>query len=182
MGPAHPLAGSIWVRVWTGTASAAVPMEGVWVLVGDREAVTDSDGRWSLERVPAGTHGAHLDRARLPADLDPAGTAIATVAVRPSREATADFPLRRLGTIAGRIAAGNPGMRLAQVVLRLEPGGAGLWLGEARHGRFEGCRQRIMRSRSTAPTRAWRWGHAALVDLETGAELEGTVFEVAAIR
>ena len=62
--PIAPIVGSISGRVWTGTAEAAVPMEGVWVLVGDREVVTDSDGRWTLERVPAGTREARLDLAR----------------------------------------------------------------------------------------------------------------------
>ncbi len=130
--PIAPLVGSISGRVWTGTAEAAVPMEGVWVLVGDCEAATDSEGRWSLERVPAGNREARLDLARPPADLDPAGTAVATVAVRPGREATADFPLRRLGAIAGRLVSGDQGVRLDQVVLRLEPGGR--WTAARRDG------------------------------------------------
>ena len=120
------------------------------MLVGDREAVTDFDGRWNLERVPAGNREARLDLARLPADLDPAGSAVATVAVRPGREATADFPLRRDGTWAFR---GLPSGDYAVEV-----------------------------DRTTARGLTWRWGHAALVALEPGAELAGIVFEVSAGR
>ena len=183
--PVAPLVGSISGRVWTGPAGDGVPMEGVSVLVGDREAVTDSDGCWSLERVPAGTREAQLDLARLPADLDPAGTAVATVAVRPGREATADFPLRRLGAIAGRLVSADPGIRLDQVVLRLEPGG--LWTAVRRDGTwaFRGLPSgdyAVEVDRTTAPRLAWRWGYAALVALEPGAELAGIVFEASADR
>ena len=181
--PIAPLVGSISGRVWTGPAEAAVPMNGVWVLVGDREAVTDADGRWNLERVPTGTREARLDLARLPADLDPAGTAVTTVAVRPGREATVDFPLRRLGAVAGRVVSDDRRMRLDQVVLRLEPGGR--WTAARRDGTwaFRGLPSgdyAVEIDRTTAPGRAWRWGHAALVALEPGAELAGIVFEVSA--
>ena len=183
--PIAPLVGSIAGRVWTGRADTAVPMEGVWVLVGEREAVTDADGRWSLERVPAGNREARLDLARLPADLDPAGTAVATVAIRPGREATADFPLRRLGAIAGRVVSVDPGMRLDQVVLRLEPGGR--WTAARRDGSwaFRGLpsgNYAVEVDRTTTPGRAWRWGDAALVALEPGSEVAGIVFEVSAGR
>ena len=183
--PVAPLVGSISGRVWTGTAEAAVPMEGVWVLVGDREAVTDAEGRWNLERVPSGTREARLDLARLAADLDPAGTAVAMVAVRPGREAIANFPLRRLGAIAGQIVSGDRGMRLDQVVLRLEPGGR--WTAARRDGTwsFRGLPSgdyAVEVDRTTARGLTWRWGHAALVALEPGAELAGIVFEVSAGR
>ena len=94
------------------------------------------------------------------------------MAVSPGREATANFPLRRLGAIAVRVVAVDPGMRRDQVGLR-----AGT---EPR--RSADCRPGITRSRSTAlqtaPGLAWRWGYAALVALEPGAELAGIVFEV----
>ena len=93
---------------------------------------TDEHGRWSLERVPVGTRKARLNLERLPAYLDPAGTAVATVAVRPGLKATADFPLRRLGAIAGRVVSGDQGMRLDRLVLRLEPGGR--WTAASRDG------------------------------------------------
>ena len=183
--PIAPLVGSISGRVWSGPIGVAAPMAGVWVLVGDREAVTDADGRWNLERVPAGTREVRLDLARLPADLDPAGTAVATVAVRPGRDATADFPLRRLGAIAGRVVSGDPGMRLDQLVLRLEPGGR--WTATRRDGTwaFRGLPSgdyAVEVDRTTAPGRTWRWGYAALVALEPGAELAGIVFEVSSRR
>ena len=110
---------------------------------------------------------------------------VVTVAVRPGREATADFPLRRLGAIAGRIVSGDRGMRLDQVVLRLEPGGR--WTAVRRDGSwaFRGLPfgdYAVEVDRTTAPGRSWRWGHAALVALEPGAELAGIVFEVSTER
>ena len=90
-----PLVGSISGRVWTGPADAAVPMEAVWVLVGDREA-------------------------RLPADLDPAGTAVASVTVRPGREATAGP--RRGGTEPGRSSDFRPGSTRSRSTARPRQG------------------------------------------------------------
>jgi len=145
------------------------PAEGVWVLVGDREVVTDSNGRRSLERVPA--------------DLDPARTAVVRVAVGPDREATADFPLRLLGAIAGRLVAADPTMHLDQIMLRLGPGVR--WAAAHRDGAWAYCGlptadYAVEVDRTTVSGLAWRWGNATLVALQAGAELAGIVFEVSA--
>ncbi len=76
-------------------------------------------------------------------------------------------------------------MRLNQVVLRLDPGGR--WTAARRDGTwaFRGLPSgdyAVEVDRTTAPGWAWRWGHAALVALEPGAELAGIVFEVSASR
>ena len=87
--PVAPLVGSISGRVWTGTAEAAVPIEGVWVLVGDRGMRLDQvvlrlepggrwtaarrDGTWAFRGLPSGDYAVEIDRTRPDLALGPRG-------------------------------------------------------------------------------------------------------------
>ncbi len=158
-------------------------------------------GRFTrAQQLTAGT--AHFLREFDPFD---AGYGQWTLHVRPSRAwrwpVAADSPgpawapiAPLVGSISGRVWSGpaeaaapmeGVWVLVGDCEARLEPGGRrtaswrdGTW---AFRGLSSGD-YAVEVDRTTAPGLAWRWGHAALVALEPGAELPGIVFEVSAGR
>jgi hypothetical protein len=83
-----------------------------------RTATTDDSGRYRFIDVPEGVHEVRLAVRELAADFEPADSYCFTVKVAPHSVTRADFSVKRLGSLLGRVRAPS-GISLESVIIRL---------------------------------------------------------------
>ena len=85
-----------------------------------RTATTDGSGRYRFIDVPEGVHEVRLAVRELAADLEPADNSSLVVKVAPHTVARADFSVKRLGSLSGKVTVPS-GMSPESVIVRLLP-------------------------------------------------------------
>lgn len=115
-----PLVGAVegFVRQ---TGSSIRDVAGVPVMLDNgRTAATDSGGRYRFVDVPEGTHEVKLAIRELPADFEPSDNCTVQVKVVPHAVARADFSVRRLASLAGKVKVPRD-ISPDSVIIRLLP-------------------------------------------------------------
>jgi hypothetical protein len=96
--------------------TAGVPV----ILDNGRTATTDGSGRYRFIDVPEGVHEVRLAIRELAADLEPGDTSSVQVKVVPHAVARADFSVKRLASLAGKVNV-PAGLAPDSVIIRLLP-------------------------------------------------------------
>ena len=118
---AVPLVGTVEGVVRARTLSGAALAAGIPItLDGHRTVTTGSDGHYLFSEVPEGQHELSLSATELPADFDPGEPAKSYLVVQARRVARADFEVRPLSAIEGRVT-GPEGVVLDGILIRLLP-------------------------------------------------------------
>jgi len=114
------------------------PAAGVAILLDDyRTASSDLFGRYRFEDVPTGVHRVSIDPRHLPVDFADGDYRIETANVELHRTARADFSIRAAAVMEGHVEAPK-GVRLSEVVVRVEPGGRYTFVDDQGVFRMEG--------------------------------------------
>ncbi len=108
------------------------------ILLDDYRTVSsDFFGRYRFEDVPTGVHRVSIDPRHLPVDFADGDYSAETASVELHRTARADFSIRAAAVIEGHVEA-LKGVRLSEVVVRVEPGGRYTFVDDQGVFRMEG--------------------------------------------